>query len=56
MSMAASAEATLNFNIGVLGHIDSGKTALGETRPILVCSVLIELVVVMLHNDYNTSL
>ncbi len=23
-------ETVLNFNVGVLGHIDSGKTALGE--------------------------
>lgn len=23
-------DSILNFNVGVLGHIDSGKTALGE--------------------------
>ena len=32
--MAAKAasvrDSVLNFNVGVLGHIDSGKTALGE--------------------------
>jgi translation elongation factor EF-Tu-like GTPase len=28
--MAAPSE-SMNFNIGVLGHIDSGKTTLGES-------------------------
>ena len=27
--MAKEAERPLNFNVGILGHIDSGKTSLG---------------------------
>ncbi len=27
-------ETVLNFNVGVLGHIDSGKTSLGEFKPV----------------------
>ena len=37
--MAASTSRELNFNIGVLGHVDSGKTSLGMysfVRTILV--------------------
>ena len=43
MHMAtATIQKQLNFNIGVLGHVDSGKTSLGKnntsyvTRPIMV--------------------
>ena len=30
MAAGLDPSAVLNFNVGVLGHVDSGKTSLGE--------------------------
>ena len=35
-------DSILNFNVGVLGHIDSGKTALGETGFINLSNKLVD--------------